>query len=73
MEKWEHPDPPRTGKYGTVKLLYKITLDGQHALMVLARNKRIQEEKIKQRNNKTNGLARWNAERKILGFQIQTK
>jgi hypothetical protein len=73
LEKWDHPNPPKTCKYGVATKLYRITLDGHHALLVLGRQRRLQEERIRQQNMNTDGLRRWNKERKLLGFQIQTK
>lgn len=73
LEKFAHPNPQITNTYGFAKYLYKITLDGSHALMVLGRSQRMREEKIRRQSAYNNGLSRWKGEQKVLGFQIQTK
>jgi len=73
LDKRENPNPTATNTYGFAKYVYTITLIGQHALMVLGRNNRLQEEKARRHNMNTNGLERWRNQQKTLGSQIQNK
>ena len=63
----------KTKEFGYIKYVYRITLSGHHALMVLGEQQRKKEEKLQKQHNYNNGLARWHNERKALRFSLQKK
>lgn len=73
LEKHRLENAIRTNDDGYVKFVYKITLSGHNALLVLGSKQRQKEEKLQKQHNYNNGLTRWNKHKKELKFLIQNK